>query len=175
MIKYFKEILSTITPGQRLFALVFLLIAVILISVGPKLADSLTMDNDELSAKVNQQKTEILELNTRVGELTKQVLENQRSCTNELLAKEQEILTVINSVESEMVKGHNSVVRIERNSSPRVERMMRLPENDTMPRLAYSVIEEPEKVTEVRTDNTKAITALRKLKKKISSDIEKKN
>lgn len=175
MIKYVKDILNTITPGQRLFALVFLLIAIILMTVGPKLADLLTMDNSELTIKVNRQKTEIIELNARVGELTQQVLENQRSCTNELIAKEKEILNVINSIESEMVQNNNSLVRTERVSSPRVNRMVRIQENDTMPSPTYSIIEEPESIIEIRTDNTQAISALRKLKKTISSDIEKKN
>jgi hypothetical protein len=172
MIKYIKDILTTITPGQRLFALVFLLIAITLMTVGPRLFDSVTMDHDELNLKVNRQKTEIFELNSRVGELTQQVLENQRSCTNDLIAKEKEILGIIGSIETEMANNHNSLIRVERNA-PRVNRMQKSANpNDTV-RLAYSIIEEPEVITEVRTDNSKSLEALRKLKNKISSDIKK--
>lgn len=173
MIKYIKDILTTITPGQRLFALVFLLIAITLMTVGPKLVDLLTMDNTELEIKVNRQKTEIVELNSRVGELTQQVLENQRSCTDELIEKEREILGIIGSIETEMANNHNSLVRIERNA-PRVNRMQKMSNPEDTIRLAYSIIEEPEVITEVRTDNTKSLQSIRKLKNKLSSDIKKK-
>ena len=177
MIKYVKDILNTITPGQRLFALVFLLIAITLMTVGPKLFDSFTMDHDELTLKVNRQKTEILDLNTRVGELTQQVLENQKSCTNELIAKEKEILGIITSIETEMEKGHNSVTKIEKRVERREKMMQRAPSygNDTI-QMAYSIIpDEPEEtIIETKIDNSKVLSSLRNLKKKISSDIEKK-
>lgn len=173
MLKYVKDILNTITPAQRLLALVFLLFSIVIMTVGPKLIETLTMDNEEFKARLNQQKIENIELNARVGELTKQVLDNQRSCTNELVEKEREILGIINSIETEMVNGHNTLVRVERNS-PRVERLQRMPASNDTIRLAYSAIEEPEVITEIRTDNSKSITSLRKLKEKISSDIKKK-
>lgn len=172
MLKYIKDILNTITPGQRLFALVFLLCAITLMTVGPKLVDTLTMDNDELLIKVNRQKVEIIDLNTRVGELTQQVIENQRSCTNELVQKEREILDIITSIENEAVRNNNMLVRVER-PELRPNRLERISNpNDTV-RVAYSIIEEPQPITEIRTDNTKTIASLRKLKNKISSDIQK--
>jgi hypothetical protein len=177
MIKYIKDILTTITPGQRLFALVFLLIAITLMTVGPRLFDSVTMDHEELNLKVNRQKTEIFELNSRVGELTQQVLDNQRSCTNDLIAKEKEILGIITSIEIEMERGQTTITRTEKRAETSNRMIRRSPSSteDTI-QVAYSIIpDEPEPtIIETRTDNSKALNSIKQLKKKISSDIEEK-
>lgn len=175
MLKYIKDILTTITPGQRLFALVFLLVAITLMTVGPKLFDSFTMDHDELNIKVNRQKTEIIELNSRVGELTQQVLDNQRSCTNNLIEKELEILGIITSIEIELERGHNTVTKIEKRPETSNRMVRRLPSSteDTI-QVAYleaSVIDQPV-IIETKADYSKALKSIKQLKKKISSDIE---
>lgn len=99
MFKYISNILSTITPGQRLVALCVLLLSVVIITVSPSIVDAVTKDNEELKSKVALQKTEIAELTTRVNELNTQVISNQRECTNSLIAKEKEILDIVVEIE----------------------------------------------------------------------------
>jgi cell division protein FtsL len=88
MFKYIAAILKTISPAQRVIALSIVLLSITLISVGPKIVSSFTQDTEELKAKVELQRTEIAGLTTRVNELNKQVLDNQRACTNEIIQKE---------------------------------------------------------------------------------------
>lgn len=99
MIKYFSEILKTITPTQRLLALCILILAVVIITVGPKFIDSVTKDTEELKTKISSQRTEINDLTLRVNELNKQLLVNQSECTNSLIAKEKEILDIVVEIE----------------------------------------------------------------------------
>ena len=99
MVKYFSEILKTISPAQRLIALCMLILAVVAITVGPKFIDSVTKDTEELTTKINAQRTEINELTVRVNDLNKQLLVNQSECTNSLIAKEKEILEIVNDIE----------------------------------------------------------------------------
>lgn len=99
MVKYFSEILKTISPAQRLLALCMLILAVVAITVGPKFIDSVTKDTEELTTKVNAQRTEINDLTVRVNELNKQLLVNQSECTNSLIAKEKEILEIVSDIE----------------------------------------------------------------------------
>ena len=131
--------------------------------------------NNELALKRLKFENDLIGKSDDVVEVERakqQVLENQRSCTNDLIAKEKEILGIIGSIETEMANNHNSLIRVERNA-PRVNRMQKSANpNDTV-RLAYSIIEEPEVITEVSTDNSKSLEAVRKLKNKISSDIKK--
>lgn len=99
MVKYFSEILKTISPAQRLIALCMLILAVVAITVGPKFIDSVTKDTEELKTKINAQRTEVNDLTVRVNDLNKQLLVNQSECTNSLIAKEKEILEIVNDIE----------------------------------------------------------------------------
>ena len=85
MLKYVSGILKTISPAQRLIALCILILAIVVMTIGPRVVDSLTKDTEELKNKVAMQKSEIVDLSTRVNELNKQVIENQRECTNSLI------------------------------------------------------------------------------------------
>ena len=98
MFKYISEILSKFTQRQRIVALVILLISIIIISVGPKITESLTYDDKELKLRIESQNTHIIELNQRVNELNTQVINNQRECVNEIVRRETEILEIINEI-----------------------------------------------------------------------------
>ena len=80
MFKYISEILSKLSMGQRLLALVFLLLSITFISVGPKIVNAFTQDNEELKTKVELQRSEIIELPDPSLEYTakniKQIREN---------------------------------------------------------------------------------------------------
>ena len=82
MFKYISEILSKFTQRQRIFALLILLLSIIIISVGPKITESLTYNDEELKVRIESQNTQILQLTKRVDELTTQVITNQKECTN---------------------------------------------------------------------------------------------
>ena len=171
MFKYISEILSKFTQRQRIVALVILLISIIIISVGPKITESLTYDDKELKLRIESQNTHIIELNQRVNELNTQVINNQRECVNEIVRRETEILEIINEIEgyTRKMKNETRIVnsesrnnyRIISNDTVEVMGMMSPPINKTT-------------VIENKRDE-KLIKMITKLKKKVSEDINKTN
>ena len=59
MFKYISQILSQFTKTQRVIALLMLLTSITIITIGPKLIDSITLDRKELEEKITKQKTRI--------------------------------------------------------------------------------------------------------------------
>ena len=171
MFKYISEILSKFTQQQRIVALVILLISIIIISVGPKITESLTYDDKELKLRIESQNTHIIELNQRVNELNTQVINNQRECVNEIVRRETEILEIINEIDgyTRKMKNETRIVnsesrnnyRIISNDTVEVMGMMSPPINKTT-------------VIENKRDE-KLIKMITKLKKKVSEDINKTN
>jgi len=163
MVKYFSEILKTITPTQRLLALCILILAVVIITVGPKFIDSVTKDTEELKTKISSQRTEINDLTLRVNELNKQLLANQSECTNSLIAKEREILDIVVEIERQALNNRRTayvsarqIRRIESDSSGNV--------------LASS---EPP-VAEVPNIDKAMMQKIKDLKSKLQTDLNKK-
>lgn len=104
MFKYISEILSKFTQGQRIVALLLLLISIILISIGPKIVETLTYSDEELESRMESQTTQILELNTRLTELNTQIISNQKECTDAIVEREKEIMGEIVNLESKIKK-----------------------------------------------------------------------
>lgn len=173
MFKYISEILSKFTPRQRINALIILVLTITAISIGPKIADTLLYDNDELELKVERQKKEIKELSDRVTTLNTTVLKNQEECTNTILSKEREILQAIDEIERDAKALHTKTIkttsRIE-TTYPRVA----VEENDSLPRVSAMVI--PRKTLHESTttlDNGKVLDNIKRLKEKIHKDLGK--
>jgi len=174
MFKYIRDILTTITPGQRIVALAFLLMSITVIAVGPKIVGSFTQDTEELQIKVESQKNEIADLTQRVGDLNRQVITNQTECTNQWMSREREILGVINLIEQEALSTNGRIVAT---SSTVVRRPNTYNyDNDTMQRVSMMVVApEPEVVKTVthKVDNRKMLGMVSKLKGEIQKDLGK--
>ena len=82
MFKYISEILSKFTQRQRIVALSILLFSIIIISVGPKITESLTYNDEELKLRIESQNNQIVQLNNRIDELNNQVIENKSTIAN---------------------------------------------------------------------------------------------
>ena len=104
MFKYISDIIGKFSTGQRLTALILLLLSITAISVGPKIASILTQDNEELNVKIERQRTEIEELNKTVSDLNDRIITGNKSCTDRFVAREGEILDMISNIEKEAQK-----------------------------------------------------------------------
>ena len=113
MFKYIKEILSQISPTQRLFALVILLFSISLILVGPKIVESLTNSDEELVVITNRQRDQIIQLNAELSKLNLDMIKNKTECTNLVIEREQEILKMIEDLQKGM-RTRNLFERVER-------------------------------------------------------------
>ena len=168
MFKYISEILSKFTQRQRIVALSILLISIIIISVGPKITESLTYNDEELKLRIESQNNQIGELNKRVNELNLQVISNQRECTNEIVRRETEILQMLTDIETHTNKMKNETRIL--NSMSR--RTVQISSEDTLERVMAMV---PQSNTTTFIENKrdeKLIGMIKKLKKKVSDDIK---
>lgn len=178
MFKYIKDILTTITPGQRVIALAFLLLSITVIAVGPKIVGSLTQDTEELQNRVTLQKTEISALTTRVVQLNRQVLTNQQECTNQQVARERELLDFVTLIEREAKSTNGRVISTSTQTlhTSKKYQYNSFDNDTTMPKVSMMVMpEEPEivKTTTHKVDNSKVLTMVAKLKSDIQKDLNK--
>jgi hypothetical protein len=174
MFKYISEILSKFTQGQRIIALLLLLLSITLISIGPKMVESLTYNDVELKSKVSSQTTQILELNARVTELNTQIIENQRECTNSIVTRESEIMMEIAELESRIKKEMRNQQNLVRDEEIFVNRMEKY--DGEYPRVAMSPAPEPKPIKiETPQTNQMMLEGLSKIKSNIKKDIKSKS
>jgi uncharacterized coiled-coil protein SlyX len=171
MFKHISEILSKLSVGQRLLALVFLLLSITFISVGPKVIDSLTHDTEELKIKVENQRAEIQTLTQRVTQLNNQLIDGQMSCTNRFVQREQEILIMISSLEAEAKKTNGKVTILEERRNENRFGDDEQPDGDH--KVSMMRIQEPvvQTKTIIKTDNTNMLKMISKVKKDVNDHI----
>ena len=157
MFKYLSNILSTITPGQRLIALCVLLLSIVIITLGPNLIDATTKDTEELTTKINLQRVEIKDLSDQIKRLNDQLVSNESECTNRLIDKERRILTVIDELERDLAP------------KPTVRRLesYRMIQDSTM-----AMMMPPPEPAQPQ-DNSRAIKKLKNLKLDLIKDVKK--
>jgi hypothetical protein len=98
MFQYISQILKSFTPGQRILALLILVISIVTITLGHSFINSNTNTCDELTIRLKSQEQQIVELNQRVNELNTQLLTGQKECTDNLIAKQKEIMDIVNGM-----------------------------------------------------------------------------
>jgi hypothetical protein len=179
MFKYIADIISKISVKQRLTALGIVLLSIVVISVAPKLISGLTQDNEELKLKVERQRTEIVNLSTRVNELNEQIMSNQSVCTERFVAREKEILDMLIGMEGEAQRNHNKVVSTS-TSSVDFGRTLRMERKDGSGSgsdegdgevSAMMIRETPQVTTVVKTDNSSILKMVRGMKKNVEQNI----
>lgn len=115
MFKYISEILSQFSMPQRIIALLVVLLSIIVITLGPSLINSITLDGDELWTTINKQKTQITELQDETFRLNQVIRDNQLECTNQIIDREREILEKLSFLENQMKMTQRRNLFIERN------------------------------------------------------------
>jgi hypothetical protein len=163
MIQYFKEILTTFSIAQRIWALIILCIAVFFISFGSSIIEAVNPDPTQQNLVVKRQKKQIIYLNTqldsltiRVDDLTQEVIDGQSECTRRRIDREKEIIAQIDEIEK-MIRGNAMRQQLIRRTSEKSV-------SDTIR------IVRDENSYEVYDDNTgQIIEGLCNLKKKIKS------
>jgi len=163
MIQYFKEILTTFSIAQRIWALIILCIAVFFISFGSNIIEAIKPDPTQQNLVVKRQRNQITTLNTqldsltlRVDDLTQEVIDGQSECTRRRIEREKEIIAQIDEIEKIVITNSRRQQLIKKSSQKS--------ESDTI-RIARD-----ENAYEVYDDNTgEIIEGLCNLKKKIKS------
>ena len=160
MFKYIKEILSQISPAQRFMALVIILFSISLILVGPKIVESLTQSNEELIVIMNRQREQIIKLNSELSELNLEMIKNKTECTDLVIQREKEILTMIEGLQRGLMFSSNRMVSEPRAGSGSIE--------DTVSNVKKIQYLEDDRIPMM-------IDGLEKIKVKLKSDIKTSN
>ena len=161
MFKYISEILSQFSKTQRVMALLMVLTTITIITIGPSLIDSITTDRKELEDKITNQSNRIKILENQVDTLDTKIRESQRSCTQEIYARENEFIQMLDEIRAEAFKykvstktNENIVVnKMKSNGDDGTVMMMEMPRQETK--------------TEVKVDISPILSKIDKMKKNI--------
>ena len=162
MFKYISEILSQFSKTQRVMALLMVLTTITIITIGPSLIDSITTDRTELELKITKQTERITSLENHIDTLDWQIRESQKSCTQEIWARENEFIQMLDEIRAEAFKykvstktNENIVVNRKKSNGNDDENVMMM----EMPR--------QETKTEVKVDISPILSKIDKMKKNI--------
>ena len=163
MFKYISEILSQFSKTQRVMALLMVLTTITIITIGPSLIDSITTDRKELEDKITNQSNRIKILENQVDTLDTKIRESQRSCTQEIYARENEFIQMLDEIRAEAFKykvstktNENIVVnKMKSNGDDGTVMMMEMPRQETK--------------TEVKVDISPILSKIDKMKKRIKN------
>ena len=164
MFKYISEILSQFSKTQRVMALLMVLTTITIITIGPSLIDSITTDRTELELKITNQSNRIKILENQVDTLDSKIRESQKSCTQEIWARESEFIQMLDEIRLEAFKykvstktNENIVVNKMKSNGNDDENVMMM----EMPR--------QETKTEVKVDISPILSKIDKMKKRIKN------
>ena len=159
MFKYISEILSQFTKTQRVMALLMVLTTITIITIGPSLIDSITEDKTELELKITKQTERITLLENQVDTLDSKIRESQKSCTQEICARENEFIQMLDEIRAEAFK-----YRVSKRNN--VSAMMRV-KIDTINKHGDYELDEPIIEPGVKVDISLILTKIDNMKKKI--------
>ena len=104
-----QQILSTLTRKQRMTGLIILVIAAILIFVLPPYFKSVSPEIVELKETISFQQSQIDNMNVtiivqneKLSDLNNQIIINQQECTNRIVEREKEIMTIIDEMKNSL-------------------------------------------------------------------------
>ena len=158
MFKYISEILSQFTKTQRVMALLMVLTTITIITIGPSLIDSITEDRTELELKITKQTQRITSLENHIDTLDWQIRESQKSCTQEIWARENEFIQMLDEIRAEAFN-----YRVKKTN---VSAMMRV-KIDTINKHGDYELDEPIIEPEAKVDISPILSKIDKIKKKI--------
>ena len=135
------------------------LTTITIITIGPSLIDSITEDKTELELKITKQTERITLLENQVDTLDSKIRESQKSCTQEICARENEFIQMLDEIRAEAFK-----YRVSKRNN--VSAMMRV-KIDTINKHGDYELDEPIIEPGVKVDISLILTKIDNMKKKI--------
>ena len=149
MFQYISDIIKNISPQQRLWALVVVLVTIVVLTLGDNLITAFTNSDNVLENKISRLESANQLLNNQNRELQTIVIESQLQCTKDITNLRQQIVDELSQIEREMRMTQRP--------------MMTIP-NDTV---VMSQTPVPLPVT-----SSPAMSHIRSMKKQLENDIE---
>lgn len=107
--KGIAEILDKFTFAQRILALLMLLMTIVIVTIGPKLIDSLTTSNTECIEQTKRQSMRISYLEKVVDTLDNKIITNQRRFSNEIARRESEFVEMLDQLKNDINKSKTKI------------------------------------------------------------------
>ncbi len=108
MFKYISDIISQFSTGQKIIALLILVLSIIIITLGPSLIDAVNVDKEEMKSIILEKSKKIDDLNKEVDTLQKKIRDGQIICTNEIFQREKNFIQMLDDLQAEARKEQNS-------------------------------------------------------------------
>ncbi len=108
MFKYISDIISQFSTGQKIIALLILVLSIIIITLGPSLIDAINVDKEEMKSIILEKSKKIDDLNKEVDTLQKKIRDGQIICTNEIFQREKNFIQMLDDLQAEARKEQNS-------------------------------------------------------------------
>lgn len=162
MFKYISEILSQFSKTQRVMALLMVLTTITIISLAPSFISSITTDRSELELKITKQTERITSLENQIDTLDSKIRESQRSCTQEIYARENEFIQMLDEIRADAFKYK---VSTKTSNEPRQVTKMKSDGNGDV--MMMEIPRQETVKTEVKVDISPVLSKIDKMKKKI--------
>ena len=104
MFKYISEIISQFSTPQKVIALSLVLLSIVIITISPSLIGAITMDRKDLNKSIEDKKEIIRTLEEELKAKNLLIIDNGRSCTNEILKREQEFIGMLGQIKGDLRK-----------------------------------------------------------------------
>jgi hypothetical protein len=116
MFQYISEIIKNISPRQRFFALVVVLLTILLITLGGKIINAFTNSDKILENKVSRLEEANVLLNNQNRELQTILIQSQIQCTKDITQVREDILKEIGQIEREMRMTQTRIISTSRDT-----------------------------------------------------------
>lgn len=164
MFQYISEIIKNISPRQRFFALVVVLLTILLITLGGEIISAFTNSDRVLENKITRLEDANILLNNQNRELQTILIQSQIQCTKDITQVREEILREIGQLEREMNRTSGQLL-FERRTEP----VTGSNSNDTV-----VMMSQQPRVIQINP-NKEVMSHLKSMKKKLEEDLENAN
>jgi len=105
MFKYIAEIIGKLTPGQRLFGLISILFAVVILTITPTIVKAISNDPEVYKKEIKDKDRRISELDKTIDSLDSRIRSDQRKCTDNLAAQDIEFNNMLDDIMNDVKAG----------------------------------------------------------------------
>jgi hypothetical protein len=128
-------------------ALALVLFSIVIISVAPSLISAITVDRTDLNKSIEDKKEIIRELENELKNKNLLIISNGRSCTDEILKREQEFIGMLGQIKKDLKKKEEE--------KPLIYESLRIGNNDST--LKMMILPTPEVNVVTKKSNLKPI------------------
>jgi pentose-5-phosphate-3-epimerase len=158
------KILSQFSKGQKIIALLMLLLTISIITIGPSFVSTITTDRSELEKRIDDKDKKITKMEVDINSMDSVIRTNQRSCTNSIVERENEFVLMLEELKKDAkisdkinLQEKTKIVMVNESYNP----------NDTV--LMMTVRPEPVPVVKTISKKSNMVSKIESMQKKIKT------